>query len=167
MKRETWLDLRIKGEPTNSFPTIMQHKTFMKREGVVNSLAPIHRQVICSGIECFREIKAASKVRWDASPSEVKSREPFGYMNFFIATFRMERYSKLLQEEGLSWIGCRYNPHIIWFPPESYQKDYQINKKREDVVFQEIKRNNGFRRLGEPTFPPYNITALHVRSHLA
>ena len=73
----------------------------------------------------------------------------------------------MLQEEGPTWIGYRYNPPIIWFPLESYQKDYKINKKREDATFEEFKISNGFRRLGEPTFPPYNITSLHVRSHLA
>jgi hypothetical protein len=143
----------------------------MKRKGIIDSLAPIHLQVIRSSITRFRELKeealAASKLRWDASSSEVKSREPFGYRNFFAATFRIERYSRLLQEEGLAWIGCRYNPPIIWFPPESYQKDYQINKKREDVAFGELKRSNGFRRPGEPTFPSYSITALHVKSQLS
>ena len=87
----------------------MRHKTFMKRGGVVDSLAPIHLQVIHSGITRFRELKeealAASKMRWDASSSEVKSREPFGYRNFFATTYRIERYSRLIQDEGSSWIG--------------------------------------------------------------
>jgi hypothetical protein len=143
----------------------------MKRKWVVDSLAPIHIQVIRSCITHFRELKeealAASKLRWDASSSEVKSREPFGYRNFFAAIFRIESYSRFLQEEGPAWIGCRYNTPIIWFPLESYQKDYQIIKKREDVAFGKIKRSNGFRRPGEPTFPSYNITALHVKSQLA
>ena len=39
MIRETGLDLWIRGEPPKSFPAIMQHRTFMKREGVVDSLA--------------------------------------------------------------------------------------------------------------------------------
>jgi hypothetical protein len=143
----------------------------MKRKGVIHSLAPIHLQVIRSIITHFREIKEealfASKLRWDASSSEVKSREPFGYRNFFAGTFRIKSYSRLLQEEGIAWIGCRYNPPIIWFPPESYQKDYQINKKREDASFGELKRSNGFISLGEPTFPSYNITSLHVKSQIA
>jgi hypothetical protein len=151
----------------------MRHKTFKKRGGggVVDSLDPIHLQVIRLGITHFRELKeealAASKLRWDASSSEVKSREPFGYRNFFAATCRIERYSRFPQEEGLAWIGCRYNPPIILFPPKSYQKDYQINKKMEDPAFGELKRSNGFRRIGEPTFPPYITISLHVRSHLA
>jgi hypothetical protein len=116
----------------------------------------------------FRELKeealAGSKLRWDASPDEVKIREPFGFKNFFAATFRIERYARMIQEEGPAWIGCRYNPPIIWFPPEDYQRDYQINRKREDTAFGELKRKNGFRAPGEPTFPPYNITALHVKT---
>jgi hypothetical protein len=143
----------------------------MKRGGVVDSLSPIHLQVICSGITRFRKHKeealAASKLRWDASSSEVKSREPFGYKNFFAAIYIIEGYSRFLQEEGTTWIGCRYNPPIIWFPPESYQKYYQINKKKEDASFGELKRSNGFRRPGEPAFPPYIIISLHVISKLA
>jgi hypothetical protein len=58
--------------------------------GVVDSLAPIHLHVIHLGITHFGELKeevlATSKLRWDASSSEVKSREPFGYRNFFVAT---------------------------------------------------------------------------------
>jgi hypothetical protein len=64
----------------------------MRRKGVIDSLAPIHLQVIRSGITHFRELKeealAASRWRWDASSNEVKSREPFGYKNFFAATLR-------------------------------------------------------------------------------
>jgi hypothetical protein len=149
----------------------MRHKNFMKRGGVIDSLAPIDLQVIRSSITHFRELKeeslAYSKMRWDASSSEVRTREPFGHRNLFAATFRIERYSRLLQKEGPTWIGCRYNPPIIWFPLESYQKYYQINKKRKDVGYGELKRSNGFKRLGEPTFPPYNITALNVISQLA
>jgi hypothetical protein len=89
----------------------------MKRGGHTIRLAPIHLQVIRLGITHFRELKeealAASKMRWDASSSEVKSREPFGYMNFFAATFRIERYFRFLQEEGPAWIGCIYNLPII------------------------------------------------------
>jgi hypothetical protein len=61
------------------------------------------------GITRFRELKeeylASSKLRWDASSSEVNNREPFGYENFFTATYKMERYSRFLQEEGFAWIG--------------------------------------------------------------
>jgi hypothetical protein len=171
MKRETGLDLWIRGEPPKSFTVIMQHRTFMKREGVVDSLAPIHRQVIRSGLPYFRELKeealASSKLRWDASPNEVKSREPFGFKNFHATTFRVERYTRMILDEGPSWIGCRYSPPIIWYPPEGYQRDYQINRKREEASFEELRSKNGFRKPGEPTSPPYNIIALHVRSQLA
>jgi hypothetical protein len=140
----------------------------MKRVGVVNSLAPIHLQVICLGITCFRELKeealVASKLRWDASSDEVKNREPFGFRNLFTTTFRVERYSRLLQEEGPVWMRCRYNPPLLWFPLETYPRDYQINKKRQDTAFDEIKRNNGFRRPGEPTLPPYSFFTCKIPS---
>jgi hypothetical protein len=110
MKRETGLDLWIRGEPPKSFTAIMQHKTFMKREGVVDSLAPIHRQVVHSGLPYFRELKeeylVSSKLRWDASPNAVKSREPFGFKNFHATTFRVERYTRMILDEGpaLDWV---------------------------------------------------------------
>jgi hypothetical protein len=55
MKRETGLDLWIRGEPPKSFVAIMHHKTFMKREKVIESLAPIHRQVVKSNYEIRKE----------------------------------------------------------------------------------------------------------------
>jgi hypothetical protein len=83
------------------------------------------------------------KLRWDASSNEVKSREPFGFKNFFAATFRVERYTRMIQEEGPAWIGCRYNPPIIWFPPEGYQRDYQINRKREELLLESSNARMG------------------------
>jgi hypothetical protein len=128
----------------------MQHKNFIKRGGVTDSLAPIHIQFIHSGITHFRELKEesldASKLRWDASSSEVKSREPFGYMNLFATTFRIERYYRFLQEEGPSWIECRYNPPIIWFPLESYQRYYQINKKKGGCCFWRTQKKQWFQK---------------------
>lgn len=171
MKRETGLDLWVRGEPPKLFPAIMRHRTFMKREGVKGSLGPIHQQVIRSGMIYFRELKeeslVGSKLWWDASPDEVKIKEPFGFRNFFAATFIIEMCVRLIQEEGPAQIGCRYNPPIIWVPPEDYQRYYQIHKKREDTTFGELKRKNGFRAPGEPNFPPYNITSLHVKTQLA
>jgi hypothetical protein len=92
----------------------MQHREFMKRDKVVESLAPIHRHVVHSGLQYFGEIKeealSAAKLRWSVSSNEVKNREPFGFMNFQAATLRLERYAKIIMEEGPSWIGCRYIP---------------------------------------------------------
>jgi hypothetical protein len=45
MKRENGLDLWVKGEPPNYFPSIMRCRTIMKREGVRISLGPIHQQL--------------------------------------------------------------------------------------------------------------------------
>jgi hypothetical protein len=100
MKRETGLDLWIRGEPPNVLKTIMQHKTFMKREKFVESLAPIHRHVINLGLQYFRELKEeaifVAKLRWDVSSNAVKNREPFGFKFFHAATFRLESYSIMI-----------------------------------------------------------------------
>jgi hypothetical protein len=102
MKRENGLDLWIRGEPPKSFDTIMQHRAFMKREKVVESLAPIHRHVVHSGLQYFGEIKeealSAAKLRWNVSSNEVKNREPFGFRNFQATTFRLERYARMIME---------------------------------------------------------------------
>jgi hypothetical protein len=60
INKETGLDLSIRGEPPKSFPSIMRHK--MKRVGVVDSLDPIHLQVIHLGITYFRELKEEALV---------------------------------------------------------------------------------------------------------
>jgi len=73
----------------------------------------------------------------------------------------------MIQDEGPAWIGCRYSPLIIRYPSKGYQSDYQINKKREEATFEELRSKNGFREPSEPTSPPYNIISLHVRYILA
>jgi hypothetical protein len=49
----------------------------------------------------------------------------------------------MILDEGPAWIGCRYDPPIIWYPPEGYQSDYQINRKREEASFEELKERMG------------------------
>jgi len=148
MKRENRLDLWIRGEPPKSLATIMKHRTFMMRAKVVESLAPIHRHVVHLGLSYFRELKeealSAAKLRWDVSSNNVKIKEPFGFRNFHATTFKLERYARMILDEGPPWIGCRYNPPIIWYPPEGYQSDYEIRKKREYVSFEELKGKNEF-----------------------
>jgi hypothetical protein len=56
----------------------------------------------------------------------------------------VERYTGMILDEGPTWIGCRYSPPIIWYPLEGYQSDYQINRKREEVAFEELRCKNGF-----------------------
>jgi hypothetical protein len=114
MKRENGLDLWVRGEPSKPFHTIMQHRAFMKREKVVEYLAPIHRHVVYSGLQYFGEIRdeslSTTKLRWSVSSNEIKNREPFGFRNFQAAALRLERYVNMIMEAGPSWIGCRYNP---------------------------------------------------------
>jgi hypothetical protein len=73
----------------------------------------------------------------------------------------------MIQNEGPAWIGCMYSPPIIWYPPEGYQSIYEIRKKEEDVSFEDLRGNNGFRRPKENTYPPFSIIVLHVKSLLA
>ena len=117
MKRENGLELWVRGEPSKPFDTIMQHREFMKREKIVDSLSPIHRHVVYSRMQCFGEIReespSAAKLRWNVSSNEFKNREPFAFINFQATDLRLERYAKMIMEEGPSWIGCRYSPPII------------------------------------------------------
>ena len=73
----------------------------------------------------------------------------------------------MILDEGFAWIGCRYSPPIIWYPSEGYKSNYEIRKKEEQVSFEDLKSKNVFRRPGEQTSPPFNITALHVKKILA
>jgi hypothetical protein len=57
MKRENGLDVWVRGEPSKPFDTIIQHRTFMKREKVVEYLATIHRHVVYLGLQYFGEIR--------------------------------------------------------------------------------------------------------------
>jgi hypothetical protein len=54
-------------------------------------------------------------MRWDASSSEVKSREPFGFRNFFAATYKVERYSRMLWRKDLRGLGADTIPLSFGF----------------------------------------------------
>ena len=103
MKRENGLDLWIRWEPPKSVDTIMQHRAFVNRDKVVEFLSPIHRHVVHAGLQYFGEIKeealSAAKLRWNVSSNEVKNREPFGFKNFQAATFKLERYARIIMNE--------------------------------------------------------------------
>jgi len=121
----------------------------------VEYLSRIHRHVVHSCLHYFRDIKEeslfAAKLRWSVSSNEVKNMEPFGFRNFQETTFRLETYARMIMDEGSSWIGCRYNLSIIWYPPKGYQSDYEIHKKMEDVSFEDLKGKHRFRRPREET----------------
>ena len=171
MKREIGLDLWIRGEHPKPFDTIIHHREFMKREKVVESLAPIHRHVVHSGLHFFGENKEESlfvaKLRWSVSSNEFKNREPFGFRNFQVATLILERYAKMIIDEGPSSIGCKYSPPIIWYHREVYQSVYEIHKRREVATFEYLKGKHGFQRPREYTSPPFSITTLPLNSLVA
>jgi len=50
----------------------------------------------------------------------------------------------MIMEAMPYWIECRYNAPIIWYPREGYQCVYELRKKQEEVVFEELKGNHGF-----------------------
>jgi hypothetical protein len=64
-------------------------------------------------------------------------------------------------------LGVDIIPLLFGFLQRITKEIIKLTRKREEAAFGELKRKNGFRGPGEPTFPPYNITALHVRSQLA
>jgi hypothetical protein len=166
MKRENGLDLWVRGEPSKPFETIMKNRAFLKREKVVESLAPIHRHVIYLGLQYFGEIREealfAAKLRWSVSSNEIKNKEPFGFRNFQTPALRLEWYSNMIMEAGPSWIGCKYSAPIIWYHPEGYQSVYELRKKHEETSFEELKGKHGFWRYREETSPPYSLIALHM-----
>ena len=116
-KREHSLDLWVRGEPTKPLQLIIQHKNFMRRQGVRTRLGPIHKYIIENAQENFGDIReaalAAAKKRWMASTNNVKNREPFSYRNFKADASKFLSYSSLIYNMGPAWLGCRYRNPLL------------------------------------------------------
>jgi len=77
----------------------------------------------------------------------------------------MQHYSRMVQSEGPTWIGCRYKCPIIWYPPDGYNVEYELSKRGESEAFKVIQNKNGFRKYGEHSYLAYSLTLLHA-NHL-
>lgn len=59
---------------------------------------------------------------------------------------------------GLDWIGCHYKTPIIWYPPNQYHSDYNLNDHEVTQAFTILKQKNGFRNYNEEVYPSYYLT---------
>lgn len=67
---------------------------------------------------------------------------------------------------GPDWIGCRYRTPIIWYPPDQYHGDYNLNDHEVTQAFVVLKKKNGFMNYKEEVYPTYSLTQLHLNYSL-
>lgn len=69
------MDLWVRGEPKNAQQILAKHKSLMKKEGVIQILVPIHKEIVQLGVEYFLSIKdsslAIAKFIWTISNHNV------------------------------------------------------------------------------------------------
>ena len=102
----------------------------MQKEGLIQTLGPIHKGIVQQGVEYFLSIKdnslASAKFRWKTSNHNVHDREPFNSKNFKLATNDLVTYSNLILREGPYWLCCRFRSPIVWHPTEGYKSIYEL-----------------------------------------
>lgn len=149
-KCEYGIDLWVRGEPTQPLLLSVRNKQFMQRANVVGKLGPLHTNIIQVGKEYFQDIKeeafSAWRQRWEVSSNTVRNREPFGYQNFQSVSSRFYKYSNMILMMGPDWIGFRYRPAIIWYPPDQYRSDSNLKVQEVTQGFAVLKQKNGFRK---------------------
>ena len=122
-RRQLGLDLKVIWDLQSPIHTLIDHKRLMWKAGAVSDLKPIHKEFLQSRLEYLGDIRVealrGAKQRQQASSSEIKNREPFGFQNFQHVMGRAHYYDHLVLEECLSWMGCRYRCPIIQFPKSS------------------------------------------------
>lgn len=98
------MDLWVRSEIKHPLQMFANHKNLMKRDGVIKTLGPIHKEIVQKGISYLLSIQErsliASNLRWIISTNSVKERGPFNYRNFKAAVVRMITYNNLILREG-------------------------------------------------------------------
>jgi len=78
--QENGLDLWVMSESKNPLQITVKHKSLMQKEGIIQALEPIHKEIVQQGVDYFLSIKdnslAAAKFRWTVSNRNVQEREP-------------------------------------------------------------------------------------------
>ena len=138
----------------------------MRSLGVMETLGPMHEDLIRQNLEYFLTIKDlaidAAKFRYQTSNPNIQLREPFRYENFELATSRLNLYGERILQEGPSWLGYRFRSPIIWHPAPGYQALYEVPEGQKNQFFDDLVAHHGCRSPHEIPFPAYSLTALHI-----
>ena len=165
-RQENGLDLWVRGEPKSPLQLLAKNKSLMQKEGVIQTLGPIHKGIVQQGIEYFLSIKdnslAADKFRWKTSNRNIQDHEPFNYKNFKLAADRLVTYSNLILREGPYWLGCKFRSPIIQYLVEGYKAIYEFPEGKTWPIFEVLAKNHGFRPPHDIPSPAYSLTVLHT-----
>lgn len=81
----------------------------MRTPGVMETLGPMHEDLIRQNLEYFLTIKDlainATKFRYQTLNPNIQLREPFRYENFELAASRLNLYGERILQAGPSWLG--------------------------------------------------------------
>ena len=72
-----------------------------------------------------------SKHGWQTSPSILKKRDPYCFINFKQALPRVEGYVNCMKKCGPHWLGLKYKFPLIGWPAKPYRDDYTLTKAEE------------------------------------
>lgn len=165
-RQDNRIDLWVRSEPKNPLKLWAKHKSLMKKEGVIQILGPIHREIVQRGVEYFLSIKeptiAIAKLQWKTSNRNIQEKKPFNYKNFKLAVNCLVTYSNLILREGPLWLGCRFQSPIIWYPATGYKAIYELPEGQIGAIFEVLAANHGCRPLTENPSLAYSLTDLHV-----
>ena len=111
----------------------------MKKEGVIQTLGPIHKVIVLDGMEYFLSIRdqaiVAAKLRWKISNRNIQDKEPFNYKKIKLAFDRLVIYSNLILREGPYRLDCRFRSPIIWYLIVEYKAKYELPEGKTGHIF--------------------------------
>lgn len=142
----------------------------MRTPGVIETLGPMHEDLIRHSLEYFLTIKDlaidAAQFRYRISSPSIQLREPFRYENFELAASRLNLYGERILQVGPSWLGYRFRSPIIWHPAPGYQALYEMLEGQLNQFSDDLVAHHGCRPPHEIPSPAYSLTALHVNYNI-
>ena len=169
-RQENSLDLWVRAEPRNPVQLWRTHRNLMRTPGVIETLGPMHEDLIRHSLEYFLTIKDlaidAAQFRYRISSPSIQLREPFRYENFELAASRLNLYGERILQVGPSWLGYRFRSPIIWHPAPGYQALYEMLEGQLNQFSDDLVAHHGCRPPHEIPSPAYSLTALHVNYNI-
>ena len=142
----------------------------MRTLGVMETLGPMHEDLIRHSLEYFLTIKDlaidAAKFRYRISNPNIQLREPFKYKIFELDASRLNLYGERILQAGPSWLGYRFRSPIIWHPAPGYQALYEMLEGQTNQFFDDLVAHHGCRPPHEIPSTAYSLTALHINCNV-
>ena len=164
-QNETTSNLWIRSEPQSPLFLLMLQGRRLISPMKTRQLRELQENVISTYVNQISKQQhlalEGSKHGWQTSPSILKKRDPYCFINFKQALPRVKGYVDYMKKCGVHWLGLKYKFLLIWWPAKPYMDDYTMTQVGEKKLWKYWVSYKGYLEGGELPKSSYNFSSLH------